>query len=205
MTFPTLDVPDGDYLLPPGKIASVVTHLEQLSAPERPPIQAPEGVTLQRWTEVTRETYLSLFREIGEPWLWFGRLLKSPEALQALFDNPRHHIYVVTRGELRIGLVELDHQSDGDVEVAYFGLIPSETGSGLGRWLMDEAQRLAWSAAETRRLWVHTCTADHPAALPFYQRMGFKPFARGLEILDDPRLSGLYPPEAGPVALPVIS
>jgi GNAT superfamily N-acetyltransferase len=205
MTLPVLDLPDGDYLLPPGKIASVVTHLEQREKPPHPPVSAPAGVRLDLWADVTREPYLALFREIGEPWLWFGRLIKTPEALQAIFDNPRHHIYLVLRDGQKIGLLELDHQSDGHVEIAYFGLIPSETGSGLGRWLMIEAQNRAWSAPETRRLWVHTCTADHPAALPFYQRMGFVPFARGLEILDDPRLTGIYANSAGPSALPVIT
>jgi hypothetical protein len=38
---------------------------------------------------------------------------------------------------------------------------------------------------------VHTCTFDHPAALQFYQRSGFRSFHRQIEIVDDPRLDGI--------------
>lgn len=205
MATPVVDLANGDYLLPPGKIAMVVTYLEQLSPPDRAVIAAPEGTSLQRWHDVTVETYLDLFRAIGEPWLWFGRLLKTPQQLTDLFRDPRHQIYVVTRGQRRVGLLELAYQDEGNVEVSYFGLVPDETGRGAGQWLMDEAQRLAWSKPITKRLWVHTCTADHPAAIAFYQKMGFMPYARGIEIADDPRLNGIYAPNAGPVALPFMA
>jgi hypothetical protein len=54
-----------------------------------------------------------------------------------------------------------------------------------------------------RRLWVHTCHLDHPAALDFYIRSGFRPFKRAIEIFEDPRLSGVLPRQAAP-QLPLI-
>jgi hypothetical protein len=51
---------------------------------------------------------------------------------------------------------------------------------------------LAW-AEPIRRFWLHTCTFDHPSALAFYQRSGFTPFRRQVEITDDPRLDGICP------------
>jgi hypothetical protein len=62
---------------------------------------------------------------------------------------------------------------------------------------MDTALRRAW-AARPRRLWVHTCTLDHPAALAFYQRSGFVAYRRQVEIDDDPRLDGTLPADAAP-------
>ncbi len=203
-TYPLLDVADGEYLLPAGRIAMIVTHLQQFGLPDRSPVAAPDGVTLEPWRDVDTSDYLDLFRRIGTPWLWFGRLLKTPEDLAALFARPRYTVYRAMRDDQAVGLLELDYQQDGDVEIAYFGLVPGETGKGLGRWLMDQAQRIAWAGADTRRLWVHTCTADDPAAPAFYQKMGFVAFARGLEVATDPRLVGLYPPAAGPTNLPVI-
>ena len=47
-----------------------------------------------------------------------------------------------------------------------------------------------------RRFWAHTCTLDHPSALSFYKRSGFRPFRRQVEIAEDPRLSGLAPMDA---------
>ncbi len=204
MTEPLLEVADGDYRLPPGKVAMVGTYLEQFAMPARDPRPAPEGVALRRWSEVTRDSYLDLFRAIGTPWLWYGRLQKTPAELQAILDDPNDLIHVLERDGQAIGLLELVIQADGDVEVGYFGLVPGETGRGAGSWLMDQAQRLAWARTETKRLWLHTCTADDPAALGFYQKMGFSPYARGLEIVTDPRLRGLHPESAGPASLPFI-
>ncbi|HEY1447300.1 MAG TPA: hypothetical protein VGF33_02075, partial [Caulobacteraceae bacterium] len=55
----------------------------------------------------------------------------------------------------------------------------------------------AWSRP-IRRLWVHTCTFDHPSALGFYVRSGFAPYAFMVEVLPDPRLTGQLPPDAAP-------
>ncbi len=201
---PVLDVADGDYLLPPGKVAMVVTYLQSFVAPDRAEIAAPQGVSLRRWAEVTRETYLDLFREIGTPWLWYGRLQKSAVEIDAILADPKDEIFVVERDGRISGLLELAVQPAGDVEISYFGLVPGQTGRGLGSWLMDQAQRIAWTRPETLRLWLHTCTADDPAALGFYQKMGFAPYARGLEIVTDPRLRGLHAADAGPRSLPFI-
>ena len=55
--------------------------------------------------------------------------------------------------------------------------------------MMNRALEKAW-ARPIGRFWVHTCTLDHPAALAFYQRSGFTVFKRGVEVDDDPRLTG---------------
>ena len=48
------------------------------------------------------------------------------------------------------------------------------------------------------RFWVHTCTFDHPNALGFYQKAGFKPYAFMVEVADDPRFTGHLPRDAAP-------
>jgi hypothetical protein len=47
-------------------------------------------------------------------------------------------------------------------------------------------------------LWLHTCTLDHPRALQFYMRSGFRPFRRQILITDDPRLTMGFPTGAAP-------
>jgi hypothetical protein len=42
----------------------------------------------------------------------------------------------------------------------------------LGRYFLQRAIDKAWSYAP-RRFWLHTCTKDHPAALPNYLKAGF--------------------------------
>ena len=48
------------------------------------------------------------------------------------------------------------------------------------------------------RVHVHTCSLDHPAALPAYRRAGFIPYKRAVERFPDPRLSGILPSESAP-------
>jgi hypothetical protein len=54
---------------------------------------------------------------------------------------------------------------------------------------MNRALELAWSRP-IARLWLHTCTHDHPGAVAFYLRSGFRAFHRQIEIEDDPRIEG---------------
>ncbi len=183
---------NGYYDLPPGKIASVVTYLEMTEPPpaRRPP-DVP-GLALRRVERPDLAWYRDLFRRIGTDWLWFGRLVMPDEEVRAILGHPAVEVYALTRDGRDEGLLELDRREPPDIELAYFGVTPALTGQGAGRWLMHEALRLAWRHAP-RRFWVHTCTLDHPGALPFYLRSGFRPYRRAVEVADDPRLIGLAP------------
>jgi GNAT superfamily N-acetyltransferase len=95
------------------------------------------------------------------------------------------------------GLLELDFRMPGECEVSFFGVTTKFIGTGAGRWLMNQALVRAWSRP-LRRVWIHTCTFDHPAALAFYIRSGFRAYAREIEIVEDPRLTGVLPRTAAP-------
>jgi ribosomal protein S18 acetylase RimI-like enzyme len=84
-----------------------------------------------------------------------------------------------------------------DCELSFFGLVPSEVGNGTGRVLIDEAIRRAFEKPISR-FWLSTCTLDHPKALSFYKKAGFIPYARFVEVHDDPRLQGKLPLDAAP-------
>ncbi len=69
-------------------------------------------------------------------------------------------------------------QTTGDeTQLLYFGLLPSFIGRGLGGFFLDWTVRKAFSSGISR-LWVHTCSLDHPRALDAYKRVGFQPFRR---------------------------
>jgi GNAT superfamily N-acetyltransferase len=123
------------------------------------------------------------------------------ELLRILRD-PRIEIYQLLANGAVAGLLELDFSVRGECELSFFGLLPQAIGRGSGRFLMSEAIRLAW-AKPIKRFWVHTCTFDHPAALPFYQRAGFTPYQIAVEIHPDPRLTGHMPRTAAP-QVPII-
>jgi len=44
---------------------------------------------------------------------------------------------------------------------------------GFGGYLLTHAIRSAWDSGATR-VWVHTCTLDHPSALANYVARGMK-------------------------------
>ncbi|MDZ4233481.1 MAG: GNAT family N-acetyltransferase, partial [Dietzia sp.] len=74
---------------------------------------------------------------------------------------------------------DLDDLGDGvDVEIVYFGLLPRFAGLGLGGWFLSEVTRIAWQVQGCRRVWLHTCVDDSPAAMPNYLSRGFVEYAR---------------------------
>lgn len=183
---------DDLYELPPGKIANVVTFLEMTARPAPRAVPPRPDLRLARGAHRSLDAYRDLFRRVGSEWLWFSRLVMPDEELAALLANPAVDSYTLICGGEPAGIVELDRCHFPDIELSFFGLVPSQVGTGAGRWLMEETLRIAW-ARGPRRLWVHTCTLDHPAALAFYVRSGFEPFRRAVEVADDPRLSGHLP------------
>ena len=190
--------------VPPGHLATVVTSLEMRSPPTAAAGPAKSALKLERWrAPVDRDRYRSLFREIGAPWLWQGRLIMPDADLSKILDHPDIEVHVATRRDgTPVGLLELDFRVPHEFEIAYFGLSPAMTGNGHGAWLMAHCLRLGWSGGETKRPitrgWVHTCDLDHPSALGFYQREGFTPFRREVELIPDPRQTGIHPRDTAP-------
>lgn len=187
--------------VPERHLATIVTSLE-LHQPSVATEPAKAAFKLVKWpAPVNREAYRALFRKVGGPWLWFSRLVLSDDQLSAILDTPTTEIRVVTRRDgTAIGLLELDFSTPNQTELAFIGLAPELTGRGHGHWLMQNALRLAWRP-DTTRVWVHTCDLDHPGALRFYQRHGFKAYARAVETFPDPRLTGLFPLDTAPHVL----
>ena len=187
---------DGYTPLPPGKIASVVLYLEMRRPPPPRPGPRRTDLALARLGGGDAARYRGLYRAVGERWLWFGRLALSEPALAAMLDDPEVEAYELRLGDDPVGLLELDFRAAPDCELAYLGLVESALGKGAGRWTMATALAKAWSRP-IARFWLHTCSLDHPDAVGFYLRSGFRPYAQAIEVVDDPRLTGLLPPEAG--------
>jgi GNAT superfamily N-acetyltransferase len=192
-----LPLADGYTDIAPGKIAAIATTLEMSSQPGTGKADRASRLVTRRVDEPTPYWYRPLFRRIGEPWLWHSRLRLSDEALSRIIRDDLVEVWAFSAGDHDEGLVELDFRSADTCELAFFGLTPAWTGRGEGRHLMAHAIARAW-ARPIQRFWVHTCTLDHPAALAFYMRSGFRPVKRQLEIADDPRLDGTLSLDAAP-------
>lgn len=184
-------LPDGYSDIPAGKIAAIVTHLEMTARPARRD-DPPGSWTLRRIDAPALDRYRDLHRRVGEEWLWSSRLSMTDAELAATIHDPRIEIHALAADGSDEGLLELDFREPGQCELVYFGVTSSLIGTGAARFLMNRAMERAWRG-DVRRVWVHTCTLDHPSAVAFYQRSGFIPFRRQIEVADDPRLDGTVP------------
>jgi GNAT superfamily N-acetyltransferase len=180
---------DGFHDVPDDRIAAVVTSLQMFARPApRPEIAGPWE--LQRIARPDPDTYRSIYRKVGDEWVWFSRIVMGDDELTSIIRHPDVEVYGLKVGQEIEGLLELDFRVTGEAELAFFGVGSSLIGGGAARWLMNRALELAWQRPITR-FWVHTCTMDHPNAIAFYMRSGFVPFRRQIEIAPDPRLRGL--------------
>lgn len=184
--------------IPPGKIAASVTFLDMDHRPNWIDAADPDtSIQLVLRPEISLPDYRRLFREIGENWLWTSRLLMSDDALSGIIHSASTDIYLIQLDGEIAGLSELKQINPTTVEIAFFGLKPEFTGRRLGRDIMALTLRNAWRES-TRKVCLQTCNFDHPAALGFYQKCGFQPVRFGIELMDDPRLTGTLPKSAAP-------
>ena len=179
------------------EVATIVTTLEMRARPPLRPLPS-SPLRLVEWRRPDPDKYRALFRRVGAPWLWFSRLTFDDARLGAIIHDPGVSVFAaVDPAGIEVGMVELDHRQPGACEISYFALVPELAGQGHGRWQMAEALGRAWRPG-VERVWLHTCTLDHPSALNFYRAQGFAAVARTVETFADPRLLGLLPADAAP-------
>jgi GNAT superfamily N-acetyltransferase len=152
------------------------THLEMRKRSElRAAGPAKHPIDLVRAEIACPELNRFLYAAVGARWGWYTRLPWDYGRWLAYLDRPDLETWVGYVSGTPAGYYELERQSDGDVELAYFGLMPRFVGMGLGGALLTAAVDRAWDMGAAR-VWVHTCDLDHPRALPNYQARGFRIF-----------------------------
>ena len=62
-----------------------------------------------------------------------------------------------------------------EVEIAYFGILEEFFSKGYGGYLLSEAIKLGFQS-NVKRVWVHTCSLDHPNAILNYKSRGMQVF-----------------------------
>lgn len=151
------------------------TYLELRSPADLQPAPAPDPAPrIERLGECPASLYRYLYTEVGRAFHWTDRLRWSDETIRAHLASPGLSLWLLTWQGAPAGYFELTPHDDGSVEIAYFGLLPEYIGRGWGKYLLTEAARAAWRERPAR-VWLHTCTLDHPAALPNYLQRGFRP------------------------------
>ncbi|WP_314036718.1 GNAT family N-acetyltransferase [Dietzia sp. CH92] len=171
-----------------------VTFLQQTAADQVRPAERAD-LTISRVFPAEPTFNERMYREIGGDWSWTDRLEWTPGRWDSHCSDPCVSTLRASLDDEVLGYAELrmspcddtvagDPLTDGppedgvDVEIVYFGLLPAFAGRGLGGWFLSEVCRIAWNVPGCRRVWLHTCEDDSPAAIPNYLARGFVEYAR---------------------------
>jgi GNAT superfamily N-acetyltransferase len=158
------------------RVEVVRTYLEMSEPQALRPAPSPEPrARVERLLGCPASFFRYLYVEVGRGYHWVDRLPWSDDQLRARLASPAVSLHLLTVAAAPAGYFELERHPDGSVEIAYFGLLPEFLGRGLGKYLLSEAALAGW-ALEPKRVWLHTCTLDDPAALPNYRARGFREF-----------------------------
>ncbi|WP_246841021.1 GNAT family N-acetyltransferase [Hahella sp. CCB-MM4] len=114
------------------------------------------------------------YESVGADWEWNDKLKWSDTEWKQYAERESLHLFVGYFQGSPAGYFELERQNEGAIEISYFGLMPAFIGKGLGGFLLTSALENAWQMKETNRVWVHTCSLDHPGALQNYQSRGMR-------------------------------
>ncbi len=116
------------------------------------------------------------YKQIGKKYQWIDRLVWSDTTWQKYTHNKNLKTYVLKKKNDFVGYFELIFNKElGNCEIAYFGIIEEFFGKGFGGFMLSEAIRLGF-LEKVKRVWVHTCSLDHPNAILNYQARGMKIF-----------------------------
>jgi GNAT superfamily N-acetyltransferase len=161
--------------MPLTEVDAVRTYLEMTEPPhERRPFP-DSSCRLERMRSCPASFYRYLYAEVGRPWHWLERLPWSDELIRAHLSQKGLEIWALYCEGSPAGFAELKRDSDFNVELAYFGLLPEFIGRRLGGAFLGAVLAEAWRPG-TVRVWLHTCTLDHPGALSNYLARGFRTY-----------------------------
>jgi len=161
---------------PSSTLEVIRTYLEMRAPSELQPARSDDPlIKIEQQRNCSIALFRLLYLEVGRNYRWIDRLPWTDEQISAHLAQPENSIWLMSHEGEMAGYFELRKCEDGSTELAYFGLLPQFIGRGLGRHLLTCATEQAWKDG-AKRVWLHTCTLDDPAALPNYLKRGFKPF-----------------------------
>jgi len=173
-------------------------YLEMLNPRDLRPKRSPRAdIALVKVTPPMPELNRFFYTTVGADWYWHDRLPWTFQQWLDYLNRPELETWMLTVKGVPAGYYELERQPDKNVEIAYFGLLPAFVGAGLGGHLLTCAIERGFAMADGR-VWVHTCTLDHPQALANYQARGFRLYKQETHELDlPPQPSGPWPNARG--------
>ena len=113
------------------------------------------------------------YKQIGKKHQWVDRLIWQDKNWIEYVSNKNLKTFILKKNNDFVGYFELFFNKN-ECEIAYFGILEEFIGKGYGGFLLSEAIRIGFKNAN--RVWVHTCSLDHPNAIENYKSRGMKVF-----------------------------
>tara|TARA_B100001029_G_scaffold33581_1_gene25399 strand:+ start:568 stop:1071 length:504 start_codon:yes stop_codon:yes gene_type:complete len=113
------------------------------------------------------------YKQIGKKHQWVDRLIWQDKNWIEYVSNKNLKTFILQKNNDFVGYFELLFNKN-ECEIAYFGILEEFIGKGYGGFLLSEAIRIGFKNAN--RIWVHTCSLDHPNAIENYKSRGMKVF-----------------------------
>lgn len=151
----------------------ITYYLEMKSEKELKGVEESNGLSVIEAEIDNYKLNKFLYQYVGEPWDWVDKLSLSDESWQRYVENPGLRTWVAYYKGSIAGYFELSVVGR-DIELVYFGLAQAFIGKGFGGYLLSFAIKQAWGIDGAKRVWLHTCSLDHPNALKNYEARGFK-------------------------------
>jgi ribosomal protein S18 acetylase RimI-like enzyme len=152
---------------------AVRTFLQMTDPADLDAAGAPSpAAVVERAADCPPALWRRLYTEVGREYHWVDRLAWTDDEIVRYLADPALELWILREAGETAGYFELRRHDDGAVEIAYFGLLPAFTGRGLGKFMLTSAVERAWARSATR-VWLHTSSLDHSAALSNYLARGF--------------------------------
>ena len=149
-----------------------VTYLQMFAHHPRTVPPPRSGLLVLHAHKPSVAYYRFLYNSVGDAFQWFSRKKLSDDALAQIIGDPCDEVHVLHVDGVPAGFAELDRRIENEIELVQFGLMGPYIGQGLGKYFLQWTIDRAWSY-RPKRLWLHTCSLDHPNALPNYVKAGF--------------------------------
>ena len=126
------------------------------------------------------------YKQVGKKHRWIDRLSWSDEKWVNYISNQNLETYVISEKNDLAGFFELLYNPElKETEISYFGLLEEYIGKGIGGYALSIAIKKSFEK-QIKRVWLHTCTLDHPNALKNYIARGMTVFKKEkINILDN--------------------
>ena len=116
------------------------------------------------------------YKQIGKNYQWIDRLVWTNNDWIKYVSNKNLKTFVLKKNGNLVGFFELIFNKEvSDSEIAYLGILEEYFNKGCGGYLLSEAIRKSFENG-AKRVWVHTCSLDHPNAIENYKSRGMKIF-----------------------------